>query len=61
MKDELWKNVIEAYRNGEVDRLIRRLTAIHLILSLEKESLLSNEVMMVSRFVERCVKYVNEV
>ena len=37
MKDELWKNVIEAYRNGEVDRLIRRLTAIHLILSLEKE------------------------
>ena len=61
MKDELWKTVIEAYRNGMVDRLIRRLTAIFHILSCCDDSLLYHEVMMLIRFVERCVKYVNKV
>ena len=61
MKDELWKMVIEAYRSGTVDRLLRRLTSIYFTLSWCDDSLLSNEVMMVMHFVERCVKYVNEV
>ncbi len=61
MKDELWKMVIEAYRSGTVDRLLRRLTSIYYILSWCDDSLLSNEVNMVTHFVERCVKYVNEV